>query len=311
MFWAGLIKWRGDPCWRDLTCLYYHYETQPIPNPLSWYFHWLPKGVHRLCVFFNHVTELVIPFFYFAPQPIAGIAGLITIFFHAWLTVSGNFAFLGFLTIITAIPTLDDNLLGLLYTPQTSTTLASPWLYQWFLYLVGAVLLWLQIEPMKNLFSSRQAMNTTYNPLHLVNSYGAFGSITRPRYEVVIEGTNEPIIGPETVWKEYEFKGKPGRLSKLPIQIAPYHLRLDWLMWFAGFSTRYAEPWLGVLIEKLLQNDPAILKLIKHNPFPDAPPRFIRALHYEYYFTSPRERRATGNWWRRKLVGLYVPPVGN
>lgn len=309
MFGAGLIKLRGDPCWWNLTCLYYHYETQPIPNPLSWYFHWLPKWMHRLSVFFNHIVELPLPFLYFAPQPIAGIAGLITIFFHAWLTVSGNFAFLGLLTIVTTIPTLDDRLLGLLYTPQLPEHLASPLPYQALLYLFALLLVWLHINPIKNLFSSRQAMNTTYNPLHLVNSYGAFGSITRPRYEVVIEGTDEPVILPDTVWKEYEFKGKPGRLNKLPIQVAPYHLRLDWLMWFAGFSRSYAESWFGVLLGKLLESDPATLKLIKHNPFPDAPPRFVRALRYEYYFTSPRERRATGNWWRRKLVGIYMPPV--
>src|SRR5262249_38586423 len=112
MFGAGLIKIRGDECWRDLSCLIYHYETQPMPNPCSWYFHWLPKPIHQVGVLFNHFTELVVPFFYFAPQPFALIAGLITIVFHGWLAISGNFSFLGLLTMVLALATLDDRFLG-------------------------------------------------------------------------------------------------------------------------------------------------------------------------------------------------------
>ncbi len=101
MFGAGLIKLRGDSCWRDLTCLDYFYETQPMPNPLSWYFHWQPEWFHKLCVLFNHFTELVVPFAYFAPMPVSAVAGLVTLFFHGWLFASGNFAFLGFLTMVS------------------------------------------------------------------------------------------------------------------------------------------------------------------------------------------------------------------
>ena len=112
MFGAGLIKLRGDPCWRDLTCLDYHYETQPMPNPLSWYFHWMPRWVHHGGVAFNHFIELIVPFGYFAPQPFATIAGLLTILFQLLLMLSGNLSFLNLLTIVLAIPMLDARLLA-------------------------------------------------------------------------------------------------------------------------------------------------------------------------------------------------------
>ena len=156
-------------------------------------------------------------------------------------------------------------------------------------------------------------MNYSFNRFHLVNTYGAFGSITKERYEIIIEGTAEKNVTPETVWKEYQFKGKPGTLARRPPLVAPYHLRLDWLMWFAAFSPNYAQSpeqsWFIPFVEKLLRNDPATLSLIKHNPFPDNPPQFIRAQLYLYQFTTPEEKQATGNWWKRELVGDYLPPA--
>jgi hypothetical protein len=153
-------------------------------------------------------------------------------------------------------------------------------------------------------------MNASFNPFHLVNTYGAFGSINKTRYEVVIQGTDEPEIGPDTGWKEYGFKGKPGELDRRPRQVAPYHLRLDWLMWFAGLSSMYAEPWFIPLVVKLLKNDRATLRLLDFNPFPRTPPTFVRARLYCYRFTSWQERRKTGAWWNRVLVQEYLPPVG-
>ena len=309
MFGAGLIKIRGDSCWRDLSCLFYHYETQPIPNPLSWYFHWLPKSVHRFGVAFNHFAELVVPFAYFAPQPLAALAGLITIFFHLWLMASGNFSFLGLLTMVLAISTLDDRLLRRCL-PRASSAMPRPSrVHRYATIALLAVVAFLSIPTVVNLLSPRQAMNTSYDPLHLVNSYGAFGSITRPRYEVVVEGTSAEAIGPGAEWREYRFKAKPGELDRKPPQIAPYHLRLDWLMWFCGFTPWYREPWFVNFTAKLLQNDETTLSLMAGNPFPGKPPRFVRALLYEYRFTTPEERRRTGNWWARELRGDYFPAV--
>jgi len=152
-------------------------------------------------------------------------------------------------------------------------------------------------------------MNYSFTPLHLVNTYGAFGSVTRARHEIVVEGTSEPTLRAVTDWREYEFKGKPTDVRRRPPQIAPYHLRLDWLMWFAALSRGYAEPWLDRLLARLLENDRTTLKLLRDNPFPGEPPQYVRAVLYRYRFTTRQERRETGAWWHRTLVGQYHPPM--
>lgn len=236
-FGAGLIKLRGDTCWRDLTCLYYHHETQPMPGPLSWFFHHLPKPLHRVEAAGNHFAQLVVPFGLFAPQPVASIAGAIVVVTQLWLVASGNFAWLNWLTILLGCSAIDaTSLATLLPIPRQPAFTEAP---RWFAALVivfAALTLMLTYWPVRNMISRRQRMNMSFNPFHLVNTYGAFGSIGRTRREVVIEGTDEPTITERTVWKEYEFKGKPGAVRRLPRQWAPYHLRLDWLMWFAAIS---------------------------------------------------------------------------
>lgn len=152
-------------------------------------------------------------------------------------------------------------------------------------------------------------MNTSFDPLHLVNAYGAFGTITRVRYEVVVEGTAETELTDAVRWQEYGFKGKPGDVRRLSRQFAPYHLRLDWLMWFAALSPAHAAPWFGPFMERLLENDRDTLRLLRHNPFPDAPPAHIRARLFRYRFTTWRELRESGAWWHREPVGLYFPPT--
>ncbi|HKI41241.1 MAG TPA: lipase maturation factor family protein, partial [Mycobacterium sp.] len=141
--------------------------------------------------------------------------------------------------------------------------------------------------------------------------YGAFGSIGRIRREVVIEGTEDTSITDQTVWKEYEFKGKPGGVRRLPRQWAPYHLRLDWLMWFAAISPGYAQPWLKPMLQRLLRNDPPTLRLLRQNPFPDSPPRHVRVQLYEYRFTTWRELRRERAWWHRELLGGYAGPMAS
>jgi hypothetical protein len=152
-------------------------------------------------------------------------------------------------------------------------------------------------------------MNTVYNRFHFVGTYGAFGSITRQRYEIVVEGTEDTVLTQSTKWCEYEFKGKPGDCSKLPPQIAPYHLRLDWLMWFAAMGSYQRHPWFVHLVAKLLLGDRGVLSLLKLNPFPDKPPHFVRALLYEYKFSSPEVNEKTGQWWIREAKGMYFPTV--
>jgi hypothetical protein len=306
---AGLIKLRGDPCWQDLTCLDYHFETQPMPNPLSWYFHRLPEWMHKAGVLFNHLAEVAAPFLYGAPQPLAAIAGTLTLLFQGALIVSGNFSWLNFLTLVLAFSTFNDAQLSRILPLKTPPFEPLSPFNAGVVWCVAFLVAFLSIKPVRNLVSSNQVMNTSYNPLHLVNTYGAFGSITRERFEIVLEGTDEEVLSPATRWRAYEFKGKPGDIRRMPAQFAPYHLRLDWLMWFAAMPSPYYDPWFIRLLEKLLDNDEPTLALLESNPFPGSPPRHIRALHYRYRFTTPDERKKTGCWWQREPAGTYFPPV--
>ena len=309
-FGAGLIKLRGDPCWRDLTCLYYHHETQPMPGPLSWFFHHLPKPLHRIEVAGNHFAQIVVPLALFAPQPVASVAAAIVIVTQLWLVLSGNFAWLNWITIILAVSSIDQSsAAAVLPLPEAPPLPGPPAWFAGLVIAVTALMLFLSYWPVRNMISSHQRMNMAFNPYHLGNTYGAFGSIGRIRLEVVIEGTDEPQITEHTVWKEYGFKGKPGDLHRLPRQWAPYHLRLDWLMWFAALSPGYARDWLGPFVVRLLRNDPPTLRLLRHNPFRESPPRYVRAQLYEYRFTTWRELLRERVWWRRTLVGDYMPPI--
>jgi len=306
---AGLIKIRHDPAWRDLTALYHHHETQPLPNRLSRWFHQLPKPLHRIEVAGNHVAQLILPFGLFLPQPGASIAAAAIILTQLWLMASGNFAWLNLLTIALATTALDGRLLAAVLPVHPVPAGAGP---GWFTTLVlglAALIAFLSWPPIRNMASRHQVMNAAYNRLFLGNTYGLFGRITRVRPEVIIEGTDDEWPGPATEWKPYEFKAKPGDVSRRPRQVAPYHLRLDWLMWFAALSPRYAESWFVPLVVKLLEGDPGTLRLLAGNPFPDRPPRFVRARLYHYRFATPEERRRTGAWWSRELVGEYLPPV--
>ncbi|WP_251095911.1 lipase maturation factor family protein [Streptomyces sp. Caat 7-52] len=302
-FGAGLIKLRGDACWRKLTCLHYHHETQPMPGPLSWFFHHLPKPLHRVEVAANHVTQLVVPVLLFTPQPIASAAAALMIVTQLWLVLSGNFSWLNWITIVLA--------LSALRLPTTAPPVpAAPLWYEALVLAVAALLVFLSYHPVVNMISRRQVMNRSFDPLHLVNTYGAFGSVSRVRYEVVVEGTLDAAPREDSDWREYAFRGKPGDPRHWPRQFAPYHLRLDWLMWFAALSPGYAGEWFGGLVERLLENDRDTLRLLRGSPFPpDTPPRYVRARLFRYRYTSWRELRETGACWERTFVREYLPPT--
>lgn len=310
MFGAGLIKLRGDPCWRDMSCLDYHYQTQPMPNPLSWYFHWGPEWTHQAGVWVNHFAEIVVPWGYFLLQPVASIAAIVTIAFQFLIMASGNLSWLNLLTIVLAIPALDDRFLKVFSRTRTGPELhPASLLHRIAVGLLAVLTFVLSLRPIANMLSPHQIMNTNFNPLHLVGTYGAFGGITRTRYEVVVEGTSDPAPRPSSEWREYEFRAKPTDPGRCPPQIAPYHLRLDWLMWFAAMDDYSRHPWFVHFMGKLLEGDRGTMSLLRSNPFPDRPPRFVRADLYRYEFTSPDERRQTGQWWNRRYVGPYFPEV--
>jgi len=314
MLGAGLIKIRGDRCWRDLTCLYYHYETQPIPNPLSRRLHFMPRWVHRGGVIFNHVSELVAPWFAFWPRLARHVAGAVMLAFQATLILSGNLSFLNWLTIVPILACFDDGFFARVL-PRRIVARAARAAEEarpsrahdvavWALVVVVATL---SVQPVRNLLSSRQAMNTSFEPFELVNTYGAFGSVGRERDEIVFEGTRDETIGDATEWREYEFPCKPGDPYRRPCIAAPYHYRLDWQIWFAAMATARQYPWTLHFVWKLLQGDPEVLGLLATNPFPGAPPRWIRARLYRYEFAPPGNPE--GLWWTRTLVGDWLPPL--
>jgi hypothetical protein len=240
---------------------------------------------------------------------VSAIAGVITILFQGTIFLSGNLSWLNFLTMILAISTFDDRALSAIlriHSPSPHSTLLALKMATAALAVLVAIL---SVRPIRNMLSPNQVMNTVYNRFHLVGTYGAFGSITRPRYEVIVEGTDEAVLTPSTKWREYEFQGKPGALGRMPPQIAPYHLRLDWLIWFAAMSSYERHPWFVQFVAKLLEGDRSTVGLLQTNPFPDQPPRYVRAMLYEYHFSSPAERSETGQWWKREYVRPYFPPV--
>jgi hypothetical protein len=306
-FGAGLIKMRGDRCWRDLTCLAYHHETQPMPNPLSWWFHRLSPRLHRVETLANHVTQLVVVFGLLLPQPVAGVAAAVIVITQGYLLVSGNFAWLNALTLVLGLSVLDGRWLAAVLPVERPADLDSP---TWFLAtstVLAVLVAGLSVGPVRNLLSPDQRMNTSFDPLRLVNSYGAFGSVTRVRRELVVEATDS--LEPDARWREYEFKGKPGDVQRRPPQWAPYHLRLDWLMWFAALSPAYGRSWLTAFLGKLLDADPATLRLLRSAPIGTARPAAVRVSVYRYRFTTRAERRATGAWWHRSFERQLVAPM--
>lgn len=308
MLGAGLIKLRGDPCWRDLTCLDYHHETQPMPNPLSWFFHRLPRPLHRVEVLVNHFAQLVVPFGLFCPQPVADVAAALVLITQGWLVLSGNFAWLNLLTLVLAFSGLDDAALRHVLPLRLPPPGPFPLGYAAAVIAVAALILFLSWRPARNLVSRDQIMNTSFDPLHLVNSYGAFGSITRVRHEVVVEGTDALSPGPSSTWREYEFKAKPGDPRRRPPQFAPYHLRLDWLMWFLALGSPGLN-WFVPFLNKLLDADRASLRLLRRDPFGGQRPDWVRARVFRYRYSTWREWRATGDWWVREPLGDFVPPI--
>jgi hypothetical protein len=312
-FGAGLIKLRGDPCWRDLTCMEWHHETQPLPNPLSWFFHRLPRPIHRVEAVGNFVAQLILPWGLFLPPPFASVAAGLLIATQLYLVVSGNYAWLNWLTIVAVAAALGDALVprgileafGLGIPPAAFAPTPA-----WFTFAVLGVTILVAILswfPVRNMASPDQAMNASFDPFHLVNTYGAFGSVGRTRDEVIVEGTTGDPAD-EAGWREYAFRAKPGDVRRLGPQIAPFHLRLDWLMWFIPLSPFYAQGWFGPFLQRLLLGDRSILRLLGRNPFPDGPPTYVRARLFRYRFTTWRERRETGAWWIRTPVGELVRP---
>lgn len=309
MFLSGVVKLAsGDEAWRDFSALSYHYWTQPLPNPLAPFVHQLPQWFHEISTVATFIVELLCPFLIFWPRTRTWAA-----FAFAALSVSilltGNYTFFNWLTLALCIWLIPDSwweridltpLSVMTFPPVASphpftTTMMSVlfllslmWCTRWF-YSDSLLAL---LQPVTRVVSS----------LHVSSPYGLFAVMTKNRPEIVIEGSRDGQF-----WEEYEFKYKPGNLYRaLPI-VAPHQPRLDWQMWFAALGTFRANPWLQNLMAKLLENSPEVTALMDYNPFPNEPPKFLRARLYEYEFTSPEQIFSDGQWWQRKFKSEYSP----
>lgn len=308
MFGAGLIKIRGDACWTQLSCLIYHYETQPNPHPLSYFFHKMPEFFHTLGILFNHFVELVVPFGIFGPRRLRLMAGLFIAAFQVVLITSGNLAWFNWLSLVVALSCFDDaffNSIGFT-SPRPLTTTASHYNSRGLRWVLGSVLFcgltYWSIDPTINLFKSQQAMNTSYDQWHLVNSYGAFGTIGKERLAVVIAGSND---GNE--WQDYQLPCATDSVSKRPCLITPYHYHLDWQMWFSAMRPQIQEEWLLRLAVRLLENNSLITESFALNPFKNTPPKFIKMDLYRYRYANWSDWPET--WWQREFIKNYLPPI--
>lgn len=326
-FGAGMIKIRGGREWRDLTALTYHHETQPMPGPLSRQAHLLPRWFHKGEVLGNHFAQLIVPFFLFAPllsllRPwapelaegaliVGTVAAGIVILTQLWLIVTGNFAWLNWATVVVAFSAVSLPGVGASTGSATQEqSVPEPVEGYWIVVTsaIGILCLVLSWPALRNLFARRQLMNASFNRWQLANAYGAFGTVTKERIEFVVEGTEDadPDAG---AWYEYEFTGKPGDVHRIPHQFAPYHLRLDWLMWFLPLG-QSLDGWFTAFLVRLLEADSAVLRMLRHDPFEGRRPRWVRVVSYRYRFTTRAEHRVTGDVWVRDRRGVLVRPVG-
>ncbi len=319
MFMSGAVKLlSGDPVWRDLTALSYHWYTQPLPTPLAWYVELLPMAFQKFCAACTFVIELIAPWFIFAPGRFRLGAAALTIFLQLLIAATGNYCFFNLLTVVLCLLLLDDRLVRRVLPGALARRIQEavdpgrrPRLLHAAATTLAAVVIFASGTILAESFLGLNRVPAIVDaaagviaPFNIVNGYGLFAIMTTSRHEIVVEGSNDAES-----WSEYEFKYKPGDTRRVPPWVAPHQPRLDWQMWFAALSDFRQNPWFVNFMIRLLQGAPDVLALLEKNPFPDKPPRYVRAMMYDYHFTDPSTRSKTGRWWRRELLGPYFPAI--
>lgn len=313
MFMSGVVKLlSGDAAWRDLSALESHYLTQPLPTTGGWLAHRLPAWIQANSVGGMFVIELALPFFIVMPRRLRLAAFFGFVGFQIAIFATGNYGFFNVLAALLCILLLDDACLPWRirgrFPPQSPRVRAWP---RWILVPIAMLVAIETSVVMSGRFRARVdwpapvvAVHELVRPFHSLNGYGLFSVMTRQRREIVIEGSDD---GRE--WKAYELPWQPGDTMRRPRLVAPHMPRLDWRMWFAALGSWGGSDtaWLGALCRRTLEGSPDTLSLFSKNPFPDAPPRYVRTIVYDYRFTSWDERRETGAWWKRELLGAYGP----
>ena len=308
MWSSALVKLlSGDATWRNLTALNFHYETQPLPTWISWYAHQLPEWFHKISVLGMFIVEGIIPFLIFMPRRLRFFACISFVFLQLLIIATGNYGFFNLLTIVLCILLLDDGVFPQKW--RKKMVHHNMKIRRWILAPVACLVLILSSMQMLGLLGFRIPWSSPLlklyklsAPFHLTNNYGLFAIMTTSRPEIIVEGSQDG----ET-WLAYEFKYKPGDLKKPPMFVAPHQPRLDWQMWFAALNRYEATPWFQNFLMRLLQGEPAVLSLLEKNPFPQGPPKFVRAMIYEYHFTDIPTRQENDLWWRRDQGKLFSP----
>lgn len=322
MFSSGCVKLlSGDPNWRNLTALTFHYQTQPLPTWIGWYACQLPPWFQKFSCAAMFAIELGAPWLIFAPRRIRFLGAAALASLQILILLTGNYTFFNWLTLALCLLLLDDFVLEtiiptrlrrtLLFNLQPSGSRLSPRWPRPVLIILAVIVLSASGFQLALTLGCRSQLLVPFGwleeelaPFRTVNNYGLFAVMTTERREIVVEGSDDG-----TNWLAYEFKYKPGDVDRRPGFIAPFQPRLDWQMWFAALSSARQNPWFLNFCERLLQGSPAVLGLLANNPFPGRPPRYVRAEFYNYRFTDFAERRATGAWWKREFIGEYLPPI--
>lgn len=337
MFFSGWVKlaWASElqpEWWPDRTALHFHYMTQPLPTWTAWHAHHASDGIHALSIWIMYAVELVLPFAILLGRwgRVAAAAGFALLMTGILLT--GNYTYFNWLTLLLCIPLIPDRAWpkwireGLHFSPLglsaplprrariAQVTVAC--------IALGAVgLLQLQIvlqdlhrapHPLLKRDATPEWLDSwaaSLQPFRIASSYGLFRTMTTTRPEIVLEGSEDGEN-----WSEYDFAWKVDDLGDRPRFVAPHQPRVAWQFWFAALEKRFRREnfnarWIENLTIQLLQGNADAEKLLKHNPFPEEPPRFLRMQLYEYEFTTPEEKAETGHWWKRRLLGTYLRPV--
>jgi hypothetical protein len=311
MFSSGWVKLAsGDPTWRNLTALRFHYETQPLPPWTAWYFHQSPPWFQTVSALFLFFVELVVPFLYFAPRRLRLFAFRATVLLQLLIAATGNYGFFNLLALALALLLLDDQSLRARWRHAVQESAGAPRAWpKAVLVPVACVVLFASSIEFAGTLGRALALPRTVAvaarrlaPFRSFNQYGLFMVMTTERPEILIEGSNDGAD-----WRPYAFRWKPGDVTARPRFVAPHQPRLDWQMWLAALGTIDENPWLVQFLGRLLEGSPEVVGLLAANPFPDRPPRYVRATAYDYRFTDAAERRRTGAWWRRKVIGPYTP----
>lgn len=313
MFLSGIVKLTsGDPTWRNLTALAFHYQTQPLPSPLAWYFQQLPIGFQKVSCAVMFAIELLGPLCIPGPRAVRNAAVVALMGLQVLIALTGNYAYFNLLSIGLCLACLDDawwRCMGWKASGLGGAPATQPWptLLRWFAALsVGVTFFEATAAVNRSAGNSPlvRAVESIVGPFRSFNDYGLFRVMTTERPELVFEGSNDG-----NDWREYGLPFKPGDLARRPRWVAPYQPRLDWQLWFAALDTSDNNPWVGTVCARMLENDRDVLDLFSVNPFPDRAPRLVRVVRYEYEFTNFAERASTGNWWRRTPIDFYIPAV--